>query len=107
MAGNLALEYGKQGLCKCHSACRAKRKRKEKQKNPMNTFEALDLIDEIRRAGHVLTAKQAQGLAEVQNLLRTRLTAGRPRIHASDLDRWRQRNERRNQNSIGAESQEA
>jgi len=61
----------------------------------MNTFEALELIDEIRRAGHVLTAKQAQGLEQVQKLLRGRLLAGRPRIYANDLEKWRHYNAKR------------
>lgn len=61
----------------------------------MNTLEALELIDEIRRVGHVLTAKQAQGLLKVQKLLRGRLLAGRPRIYANDLEKWRHYNGKR------------
>jgi hypothetical protein len=59
-----------------------------------NTKELMEWLDAIK-SGHTLTDYDMFYIRHIRENLAGRLSAGRPKIHANDKERWRFHNARR------------
>lgn len=60
----------------------------------MTTKEQIEFLESLQ-SGRIITGHDVQKFADIKQNLSGRLSAGRPRVHASDKDRWRFHNAKR------------